>query len=286
MKFQIPMIAWLLLILPGCTTISRGATDYLRIDTVPQGATVTTTIETPRSQSASKANILHEKQYRGCSPTPCLLKVARRGKFAIKIEHEGYEPAEIAIGGDIPIRSVNLDMNVPIGSVVGNVGLTATSSALASAFVFSLNQALTSVLTLGSAPASASSAVVGGAAVAGAGIGVAMIGVDFLSGSFKNIYPNPIVIKLAPEGEATVTDPNMLMFKLRAAKRRLARKYCVSGSAGKKAQKRNCALAKKMDKERDIENAELLASEPEIIELIATIKQQLNERRAEARAAR
>lgn len=36
--------------LTACNTISRGGTDYLRIDTVPQGAKVTTTIETYESK--------------------------------------------------------------------------------------------------------------------------------------------------------------------------------------------------------------------------------------------
>jgi len=288
MKTQFFLTLSLILALSACTTVSRGTTDYLRIDTVPQGAAVTTTIETYGSVQKGIRNIQAKKQFRGCAPTPCLLEVFRRRQFAIKIEHPGYEPAEIAIRGDIPMQTTNLDMAVPIGSIASNLGIGvaagALSGTLAVVYIQTLSQ-LANVFTFNALSVSApTGGIVAGATAAGAGFGAAMIGVDLISGSYNSIYPNPIVIKLAPEGAKTITDPNMLMFKLRAAKKRLESKYCGTGvNADQKRKKRNCALAKEMDKKRDIENAELLASEQDIKKLIATLKKQLKQQRAEAR---
>ena len=267
--------------LSSCTTISRGGTDYLRIDTVPQGAKVTTTIETFRSIENRKNDFKAERRYRSCEPTPCLLKVGRRQAFAIKIEHEGYEPAEIAIHGDIPMRSASIDMAVPAGSIAANMGVGVSSGAAIGTMGVVLTQALSFGL-----PAPTGS-IVAGATAAGAGFGVVMVGVDLASGSFENIYPNPVIVKLAPIGTPTITDPNMLMYKLRQAKKRVANIYCKGREGVKEKQRqKNCEQAHELDKARDIENAELLANEQEIKDMIKNIKQQLQEHSTKAQAAK
>ncbi len=76
------------------------------------------------------------------------------------------------------------------------------------------------------------------------------------------------------------------MFKLRAAKKRLSYKYCNPNQAKIYIrQKKNCALAKEMDKKRDIENAEILANEQEIKDLISSLKKQLKQQIAEVKKA-
>lgn len=268
--------------LTACNTVSRGGSDYLRIDTVPQGAKVTTTIETRRSREKSKTDLRAKKEFRSCEPTPCLLQVGRRQTFAIKIEHAGYEPAEIAIHGDIPLPTTNLDMAVPVGAIAANAGIGAATGVFYGSMVVTLSQAFSY-----GAFQLPTSGIVAGATAAGAGIGVGMVGFDLASGSYANIYPNPVIIKLAPEGAQTITDPNMLMFKLRQAKKRETSKYC-RGRAGvsEKQRKKNCEVAQEVDKERDIENAELLANEQAITDLIKDLKQQFKEEKAKARAAR
>ncbi len=284
MKYFVFIILLMSSGLTACNTISRGSTDYLRIDTVPQGAKVTTTIET--SESENNFNFNAQKTYRSCEPTPCLLEVGRRQSFAIKIEHEGYEPAEIAIHGDIPMRTANLDMAVPAGSVAANIGLGTASGALAGSFALSFAQVLFNPYTIGAAQVP-SSGVVAGATAAGAGVGVGMVGLDLMSGSYENIYPNPVIIKLAPEGTLTATDPNMLMFNLRQAKKRVANIYCRGrASVSAKQRRKDCNAAKALDKRRDTENAELLANEQAIKDLIKDLKQKLKEETAKAQAAR
>ena len=272
--------------LTACNTVSRGATDYLRIDTVPQGAKVTTTIETFASKRKNLGKFNAKREYRSCSPTPCLLQVGRRKGFAIKIEHEGYEPAEIAIHGDIPMQTANLDMAVPAGSIAANVGLGTASGAIAGSIAVGFSQTFYSIFTLGSVQAP-TSGIVAGATAAGAGVGVAMVGFDLASGSYENIYPNPVIVKLAPEGTPTRTDPNMLMFNLRQAKKRVANRYCKGMPGVKRSQRlKNCELAYELDKKRDIENAELFENEQEIKNFIKKLKQQLKEEKAKARLAK
>ena len=260
----------------ACATMSRGGTDYLRVDSIPQGAKVTTSIETSQSRKKTRLNPAAQKQYRTCAPTPCLLEVGRRQAFAIKIEHDGYEPAEIAIHGEIPLQTTNLDMSVPAGSMAANMGMGVASGAavgtMAVAYIQAFNP-LVSAIGLSSAP---TSGIVAGATAAGAGFGVAMVGIDFVSGSYENIYPNPVIIKLAPKGAPTRTDPNMLMFKLKQAKKRIAHEFCFQRTGiSPKKQKENCAKAKEIDRQRDIENAEILANEQHIKDFIKALKKDL-----------
>jgi hypothetical protein len=279
----LPILAFTL---SACSTISRGGTDYLRIDTIPQGAKVTTTIETYRSRQNSKKYMNSKKEYRSCEPTPCLLEVGRRQTFAIRIEHEGYEPARIAIHGDIPMQTVNLDMAVPAGSVAANVVLGAASGAFVGTIGVVFTQAWFQVFTLSTVQAP-TSGIVAGATAAGAGVGVAMVGIDLMSGSFENIYPNPVIVKLAPKGTPTITDPNMLMFDLRQAKKRVAHILCSrTYGTSVRQQRKKCEKAKELDKKRDLENAELLANEQAIKDLIKDIKRQLKEERTKARKAK
>jgi hypothetical protein len=284
MKYWQILALFFVVNLSACATVSRGGTDYLRIDSVPQGATVTTTIETRASKVKSVKDPLALKQYRGCSPTPCLLKIGRRQGFALKIEHPGFEPAEIAIRGDIPMQTTNIDMAVPVGSIAANVGLGVTSGAIAGALAVSMSQAFTSILTLGTGTAQ-TGGIVAGATAAGAGIGLAVVGIDVASGAYSNIYPNPVIVKLAPEGTPTLTDPNMLMFKLREAKKHIAPNYCAGGvRTHDKRRKKNCVIAEEIDKKRDVENADLLAHEQEIKDMITKLKQELKDKKAAARA--
>lgn len=286
MTKSLMLLLFLAITLSACNTISRGGTDYLRIDTIPQGAKVSTTIETSNSRKNSKQYVNAKKEYRSCEPTPCLLEVGRRQTFAIKIEHDGYEPAEIAIHGDIPMRTVNLDMAVPVGSVAANVGLGVASGAVVGTFGVVFTQAWFQIFTLSTVPAP-TSGIVAGATAAGAGVGVAMVGIDLISGSFENIYPNPVIVQLAPKGTPTITDPNMLMFDLRQAKKRVARDFCeYSIGVSDRQQKRKCKEAKELDKKRDIDNAELLANEQAIKDLIKGIKQKLKEEKAKAKDAK
>jgi len=61
-------------VLPACATVNKGTSDFFRIDSVPQGAIATTTIETDESVKARRKNPQLEPEYIGCSPTPCAIR--------------------------------------------------------------------------------------------------------------------------------------------------------------------------------------------------------------------
>ncbi len=273
-------------LLSACTTIARGSSDYLRIDSIPQGASVTTTIETYKSKQRSKIDIRNEKEFETCAPTPCLIEVGRRKRFVITIEHPGYEPAELAINGEVAVAYANIDMAVPAGSVIANVGGGAGAAALTGYILIPFTELVRTgfVQILGPAAASSVPSVTSSLMPITAGIGVAMVGVDALSGSYANIYPNPVIIKLAPSGTPSLTDPNGLMFKLRQAKKSLASEYCEpTKNISNRQRKRNCEIAKEMDKKRNLENAHLLDNEDEIKAMIARLKIEVREQEKAAR---
>ncbi len=58
----------------ACATVTRGTTEAFVVETVPSGATVTTSLGM------------------GCDPTPCAIpKVKREAEFVVTIEKEGYK---------------------------------------------------------------------------------------------------------------------------------------------------------------------------------------------------
>lgn len=184
------------IILSGCATVNRGATDHFRIDTVPQGATVTTSI--PKDKGARKAE-MSKSDYIGCWPTPCAIALPRRSEFVATLEHPGYEPTNIFIrssklkGGSTASAAANLAS--ASGSGFAIAGMVATMDAL-----------FTTLFSLGSQTVNTSGIATTGA-TAGLGIGVGMIAVDMASGANLNLFPNPVVIELAPSGTAVREDP-------------------------------------------------------------------------------
>jgi len=188
--------------LSACATVNRGATDHFRIDTVPQGATVTTSIKSPkgktraeRRESISKRNISDNIDYIGCSPTPCAIQLPRRSEFVAKIEYPGYEPTEIFVrtsklkGGTTTSATANL--------------ATASGSGFAIAGTIA---SFETFLTFGFQSVNSSGIAASGAA-AGLGVGAGMIAIDAVSGANLNLFPNPVVIELAPQGAPTRKDP-------------------------------------------------------------------------------
>ena len=73
---RIIILTLLAIITTGCATVNRGATDYFRIDTVPQGAKATTTIETRDSIRARQKIQRHLRNImpanRRLAPSHCL----------------------------------------------------------------------------------------------------------------------------------------------------------------------------------------------------------------------
>jgi len=191
--------------LSACATTNRGVEDFFRIDTVPQGATVS--IWNPDGPDTLPKEMV-------CEATPCAFRLPRRSTFLAKVEKDGYEPFEMYVSHSSRRTSysgplaVNAAASTAAGAATGYfTGMMAGALADVTVTILSLG----SVTTNSSASAAASGASSG--AAFGAAVGVGMIAVDQASGSSQFIVPSPVVLALVPEGGEVVVDPNAVLYR-------------------------------------------------------------------------
>ena len=226
------------LILSGCATVNRGATDYFRIDTVPQGAKATTSIETSASLKARAKNNDIPPVYKGCDPTPCSIALPRRSEFIITLEQAGYENAEMYITNSSSSGSFTANMAATTVTTAGatavaagtiatvTTGVLAVSSAVvggsigasASVATFGLIPAQTAISTgisagLSSAPVATTSSVLSAAIPPALLVTGGLLLTDVATGANVNLFPNPVVLQLAPKGTPIKVDPNVAPFR-------------------------------------------------------------------------
>jgi len=223
-KLHIYSLLIFVLALPSCATVNKGVSDFFRIDSVPQGAVATTSIETEASIKARRKNPELARQYIGCSPTPCAIKLNRRQKFIIKLEHTattaGTAAAGAVIGAGIAtslsaIGSTIVATTFSGSATIGTFGLIPIETSLAVAnSVF--------VPTTTSASSAAVAAIPPALAVTGG-----MLLVDAASGANLNLYPNPVVLELAPKNTPVKIDPNVAPFKRELAEKEELERECI-----------------------------------------------------------
>lgn len=236
----------------GCATVNRGATDYFRIDTVPQGAMATTTIETSDSKNRRNRNPKLKPVYESCEPTPCAIALPRRSEFVVKLEHEGYQPTELFITNSGSAAGYTANVTTTIMTTSGTVAATAPAIAAATTFGAQLGTAIASGTTaatlnlgtlglvsaesafalsnslIGPATPTTTGSVVSGAVPPALAVTGAMLLTDMATGANLNLYPNPVVIGLAPEGTLARVDPNVEGFKALLAAQADRERYCQS----------------------------------------------------------
>ena len=201
--------------LAACATVNRGVEDYMRVDTVPQGAKVT--VERKRNYTKDRHTRRQKKPYIEtfiCEATPCAIAVPRRSKLLVTIEKLGFETSEIYIGSSTKRGGA-------IGSMAANSVTLAGIGAGYGAFVAGFGNAVSLGLTNYSSSAFAAS----GAAI-GLGAGAGMIAIDAATGSNLNLYPNPIVLGLVPEGSKTIKDPRVIPYRAKIEAEADIRAYC------------------------------------------------------------
>ncbi len=243
-------ILLLILLLPSCATVNKGTSDFFRIDSVPQGAVATTTVETDASIRARRKNPQLAPVYLGCSPTPCAIKLNRRQKFIIKLEHPEFETAEMFITSSRKSASFTANMaattattagTAAAGAVIG-AGIATSLSALGSTIAATTLAGSATVGTFGLIPIETSLAVANSvfvptttsassAAVAAIPPALTVTGgmllVDAASGANLNLYPNPVVLELAPKNKPVKIDPNVAPFKRELAEREALERECM-----------------------------------------------------------
>ena len=221
----------------GCATVNRGTDDHFRIDTVPQGAKITTSIETSKSKRKRRKNKNIAPEYKGCNPTPCAIQLPRLSEFTFTVERAGYEPVEMFITSSKKRGSFTANTAATTATTAGAVGagIAWTTSLVAGAFGSGVSSTL--------APALATSAFPPALAATGA-----MIVVDSGTGANRNLFPNPVVLELTPEGLPVQNDPAVILFKEREAAEEKYNQNCTSGRNAKKtSEKLNVCRDLKLD---------------------------------------
>lgn len=240
-KFNLTLII-IPFILSACSTVNRGASDHFRIDTVPQGAKVTTSV-IDKSKSKRRKNQSGRYQdknaktvYHSCEPTPCAIELPRRSEFVVTLEHPGYEPT------DLFIRSTSMKGGTTANAAASLATASGTSFALVGLGA-SFNAAFTSIFSLGTQSVNVSGIATTGA-TAGLGIGVGMIAVDIATGANLNLFPNPVVIELAPKGSAVKTDPLVALHKKLTEAKSVSDTICATRKKDRKAGELSCKEAR------------------------------------------
>jgi len=220
------MLSLMAIMLSACSTVNRGSNDQFRIDTVPQGAKVTTTVidtsqkKKRRNQYGRYVNKNAKVIYHSCNPTPCAIELPRRSEFIAKIEHPDYEPTEVFIrsstmkGGSTPSAAANLASSSGSGFALAGLGATYKAG-------------ITSFFSLGTQSVNTSGIASSGAA-AGLGIGVGMIAIDVATGANLNLFPNPVVIELAPKDSAVRKDPLVELYKIMTEAKSVSETICAT----------------------------------------------------------
>lgn len=216
------------IIISGCATVNRGATDYFRIDSVPQGAKASTTIETSKSKLARRKNPDATPVYHGCEPTPCAIPLPRLSEFIVSLEHPGYEPTELFITNSANsgafVANTSATLTSGAGVLAGNSALTSlavnVTTQVSAAFIGGLANVASSgaisaqgVVASAAASAPSSGSVLASSLPPALAVTGVMLAVDAGTGANHNLFPNPVLLGLTPQGEPTKTDPTVIEFK-------------------------------------------------------------------------
>ncbi|GHB02587.1 hypothetical protein GCM10009069_26700 [Algimonas arctica] len=175
------------LTLGACSTIDRGFNDHVRVDTVPQDATASFTYipsdPVLRQPGAVKRLI--------CEATPCAFEIPRTQKGIVKVEKEGFAPAEYFVapsryrgGGSVDLGATALkttSTSLGVG-LTGGLTYAAMSQSLAS---------LANIFTFGFGNYQGVSTATGATAGTGVGLGIAAGSMLIDMGTAANRRPSP-----------------------------------------------------------------------------------------------
>jgi len=219
-------------LMTGCATVNRGADDHFRIDTVPQGAKITTDIETLKSLRNRRENKNLPREYYGCNPTPCAIQLSRLSEFTFTVEHEGYEPVAMYVSSSNKRGSLTANTAASVATTAGTVAVSAAAtstfiaastgigtaivSGTGAAFTFGLvpiETAISAGFAAGAGAAPSTASLLAGAVPPALAVTGGMMLIDAGTGANKNLYPNPVVLELAPKGSQVKYDPAVNLFK-------------------------------------------------------------------------
>lgn len=242
MRFSTLFLTIIAIILSACSTVNRGSNDHFRIDTVPQGAKVTTSVIDDSQKKRRKKQYGRSQYniaglpYHSCEPTPCAIELPRRSEFVVKVEHPEYEPTELFIRSTTMKGGTTINAAANLASASGT-GLAVGGMLVAPYTAFSNLFALTS-------PAVNTSGIASSGAAAGFGVGVGMIAIDMATGANLNLFPNPVVIELAPKGRSVRVDPLVKLHKTMMEAKFDSDKICATRKKDRTAGQPSCKDAR------------------------------------------
>ena len=207
-------------LLPACATIDRGTTDFVRVDSVPQGATVTMIGDNVDAVMDDEESAPVTKS---CT-TPCALPFGRQTEVLVRIERDGFAPFEYAV---TPSRLRGSGGTNAAKSAAVTTGVSAATGF----FVASFGNGIANLFTLGTAGTVYNTT---GAAVSGTGVGLgltaASMAIDASAGANMNFFPNPTVVGLAEAGQETQIDPLVAPLRRLIELEERQRAFCNRGS--------------------------------------------------------
>lgn len=161
--------------LSACATMTQGAREGLRVESVPPGATALTDIKSTGMHSVDG--------YVGCSPTPCSISISRKSNPVVHVTLDGHQPIKFKVTSAVATSSTS----IPSGTLMA--GLPPGS------YVIAGEADLLKRIPVGGR------VFVGGIMTMGAS---ALVDVA-ITGANKNLTPNPVTVFLAPiEAKPTV----------------------------------------------------------------------------------
>jgi len=212
--------------LVACSTIDRGVTDYVRVDTVPQGATASFTFipsESSTRQPGAVKRVI-------CQATPCAFEVRRSQKGIVRLEKDGFEPAEYYVGPSRFRGGAGVDLDATtLKTTSTSLGIGLTGGLTYAAFS-QFAAAFGNIFTFGFGNYQGVSTASGATAGTGIGLGIAAgsMLIDAGTSANANIYPNPVVIGMAQAGTPTEDDAFVAAYYDLIAKYRQREITCAS----------------------------------------------------------
>ena len=182
------------LLLGSCATVVNGFNDEFVVETVPPGATVTTTLADRGGRATS------------CSPTPCSIPVSRKEQFIARITLPDHHDVRVVVRNSEFVRAEIDDER----SMAEAAARESADSALATAGTG------TAAVGLGVATGQAivntfgTYGFSGWAAAASFYAAPFAAGADGMTGAKLSLYPNPVKLVMVPD---TQDVPNAYRFR-------------------------------------------------------------------------
>lgn len=169
------------LLLSGCLTVTRGASDDIVVNSVPDGAFVSAVVMTDSKDGM--VSLPSEGAQLQCQSTPCAVTIPRTKHARISVNKEGFHPINFMVlsKGSSPTSSIRPG-TIVAGEISGSHVIAGSPKTL-TRYV----------------PGNTMVLLQAGATY---GIGTA---IDVVSGANRSFSPNPVTVMLAPL-DAPVTE--------------------------------------------------------------------------------